>query len=305
MRIPFRRVKDVFALPVHWVLMALGPLPEAVQYGLLSGLALPVAAYYFSPGSHARRTLANFCRLTATSDPYAIYSHMVRNAIHAAVAFGQLMKRGPAAIVERCAFAPELQTQCDAIVAANGAAIVVMPHCVGSMLSAAAFARRYPTVVLVREPRSQFRSRLVRQYFDKLETEIVFVRRMGPSTVARAILRALHDHKFVVGTTDTARRTADTIEVRMFGQRVPLAAWPARFAARRHFPIVPCYARMDGRRIVLTAGEAYLEEDPTVSTQRWASHFEQSIRESPRDWLLMFDKHWARIFAAAAAARTG
>ena len=119
--------------------------------------------------------------------------------------------------------------------------------------------------------------------------------------MARAILRALHEKKFVIGTTDLARNGPDTVEVKFFGQAVPLPAWPARFSARRKIPILPGYIRVSGGRIVLSCDEPYIEQDAVAATQRWAAYFEKSIRESPADWVFMLDKHWSSVIAKAAA----
>ena len=144
---------------------------------------------------------------------------------------------------------------------------------------------------------------MLRRYFDKLGPELLFVRRTDPAIVARSILRALHEKKFVIGTTDLARNRPDTVEVKFFGQGVSLPAWPARFSARRKMPIMPGYIRVSGGRIVLSCDEPYIEPDAAVATQRWAAYFEKSIRESPADWVFMLDKHWSSVIARPPADR--
>lgn len=146
------------------------------------------------------------------------------------------------------------------------------------------------------------RQLLMRRYFDKLGPELLYVRHTEPSVVARGILRALHEKKFVIGTTDLTRNGADTVEVKFFGQPVPLPAWPARFSARRKIPILPGYIRISGGRIVLSCDEPYIEPDTVAATQRWAAYFEKSIREAPADWPFMLDKRWSGVIAKAASA---
>ena len=302
MRIRFRRVKDVAVHPAHWLIRAGRLLPERLQPLYFKSFGILGKACYFTPCSHARRTVGNFCRVTGRSDPRRIYFQIVDNLLFAASGFGRLMFDGTDAVAEMVTFDEAGAARLEAARAQYGAAILVVPHCAGSVLSAAGFARRFPTLVLVRESRSPRRARLLRRYFEKLGSELLFVRRADPAIVARTILRALHEKKFVIGTTDLAKNAPDTVEVKFFGQGVPLPAWPARFSARRKIPIIPAYIRLSGGRIVASCDEPYIEQDVAVATQRWAAYFEKSIRESPADWVFMLDKHWSSVIAKAAAA---
>jgi KDO2-lipid IV(A) lauroyltransferase len=300
MRIRFRRVKDVAARPAHWLIRAGRLLPERLQRSYFKSFGLLGKAYYFTPCSHARRTVGDFCRMTGRSDSQRIYFQIVDNLLFAASGFGRLMSDGTDAVAEMVTFDEASVARLEAVRAQYGAGILLVPHCATSVLSAAGFAKRFPTLVLIRESRNMSRSRLLRRYFDKLGSELLFVRRTDPAIVARTILRALHEKKFVIGTTDLARNAPDTVEVKFFGQGVPLPAWPARFSARRKIPIIPAYIRVSGGRIVPSCGEPYIEQDATVATQRWAGYFEKSIRESPADWAFMLDKHWSSVIAKAA-----
>jgi KDO2-lipid IV(A) lauroyltransferase len=300
MRIRFRRVKDVAVHPVHWLIRAGGLLPERLRRGYFKSFGLLGKACYFAPCCHARRTVGNFCRMTGRSDSRRIYFQIVDNLLFAASGFGRLMSDGTDAVAEMMTFDEASAARMEAVRARYGAGILLVPHCAASVLSAAGFARRFPTLVLVRESRNMSRSRLLRRYFDQLGAELLFVRRTDPTIVARTILRALHEKKFVIGTTDLTRNGPDTVEVKFFGQGVPLPAWPARFSARRKIPIMPSYIRVSGGRIVASCDEPYIEQDITVATQRWAGYFEKSIRESPADWVFMLDKHWSSVIAKAA-----
>jgi lauroyl/myristoyl acyltransferase len=302
MRIRFRWIKDVGVRPVHWLIRAGGLLPEWLRRPYFKSFGLLGKAYYFMPYNHARRAVGNFCRVTGRSDSRRIYFQIVDNLLFAASGFGRLMSDGTDAVAEMVRFDEASAARMEAVRAQYGAGILLVPHCAASVLSAAGFGKRFPSLVLVRESQSMSRSRLLRRYFEKLGPELLFVRRADPAVVARSILRALHDKKFVIGTTDLARNSSDTIEVKFFGQGVPLPAWPARFSARRKIPIMPGYIRVSGGRIVLSCDEPYIEPDAAVATQRWARYFEKSIRESPADWVFMLDKHWSSVISKAAAA---
>ena len=302
MRIRFRWIKDVAAWPAHWLVRAGGLMPDWLRRPYFQSFGLVGKAYYFTPCNHARRTVGNFCRVTGRSDSRRIYFQIVDNLLFAASGFGRLMSEGSDAVAAIVTFDEASAARMEAVRAQYGAGILLVPHCAASVLSAAGFGKRFPSLVLVRESRSVTRSRLLRQYFEKLGPELLFVRRNDPAVVARSILRALHEKKFVIGTTDLARDSADTIPVKFFGQVVPMPAWPARFSARRKIPIMPGYIRVSGGRILLSCDEPYIEQDAAVATQRWADYFEKSIRESPADWVFMLDKHWSSVLAKAAAA---
>lgn len=302
MRIRFRRVKDIVTVPVDRFIRATAAWPR-LQRTTFGALGLLMKAGYFVPGSHLRRTTRDFCRATGQANPRAICFGLIDNGMRAIATFGRLHRSGAEAIAEQVTLDDACIARIEKARAQFGTVIVVVPHCAGSVLSAAGIGRRYPTVVLVRESKSPHRSAILRQYFDKLGTDLFFVRRTDPTVVARGILRALHDRKLVVGTTDLLRKTDDTVEATMFGRRVTLPAWPARFSARRKVPILPAYIRMEQGRIVLVSGEAYIDDDLTAATQRWADFFERNIRQSPTDWMFMFDKRWSQVLANAARPR--
>jgi lauroyl/myristoyl acyltransferase len=282
---------------MDWLVRRAPPTLTKAVYG---GLGLGARLFYRLPGNHLRATMDNFCRLTGRDDPARLFGEFRRNTLLALSLFTRLAREGPEAVAQDIVFDEESLQRARKGRDEFGAGIFVVPHCAGSVLSATRFGREFPSVVLVRESKSEKRAAILRPYFEKLGPELLYVRRNDPAAIARGILKSLHDRKFVIGTTDLARKTADTVEVRMFGQPVHLPAWPARFSGRRKAPILPGYIRMQEGKIVLFCGEPYVEKDLAASTQRWAAYFEDNIRRSPADWLFMFDKRWSRIIAQAA-----
>lgn len=296
MRIKFRRVKDLAARPIHGALR----MPEWLARTAFGSVGLVAKSLYFVPGSHVRRTARNFCALTGRDDPRAMYFDLVNKAARAATLFGRLIREGREAVAGELLMDESVVRTCDELRAGGQGAIFVVPHCVASVLSTAGFAKRYPTVVLLREPRDLQRSAILKQYLEKLGAELFYVRRTEPTTVARGVLRALHDRKFIIGTTDLLRKNEDSTEVQVFGQSIRMVAWPARFAIRRGAPLVPTYVRINAGRIALTISEPYMGETVESATQRWASQFETWFRQYPSDWLFMYDKRWAGVIAEAA-----
>jgi len=296
-------MKDVIAWPVHWLLKGTAPLPGPLRRAIFGCAGLAWKGYYFVPGNHMRRTASELCAVIGRDDPRRIYFEMMNKVAVVADAFGRLLRHGPEAVAEMTGFDEGGARPFREAYEQRGGAIVVAPHCVGSVLSAAGFGKTFPTVLLVRESRSEARSALLREYLERLGPEVVFVRRARPQTVTRHILRALRERKLIVGTTDLLRHQEDTVAAEMFGQPVWLPGWPARFAARRKVPIVPAYIRTEPGRVRVLGDEPYIEEDVARSTQRWASFFERSIRAHPSDWVFMFEKRWARVIGAAAGTR--
>lgn len=301
MRIHFRRVKDFSVIPMDWFIRS-APLSPRMIKASLGTLGFAASAYYSLPGNHLRRTLRNFCRLTGRDGPGRIFAEVRRNTLQAFSLFTRLVREGADAVAENIVFDEASLALARRARDEYGAGIFVVPHCAGSVLSATRFGREFPSVVLVRESKSERRAAVLRPYFEKLGPELLYVRRADPPAIARGILKALHDKKFIIGTTDLIRKAEDTVEVTMFGQRVHMPAWPARFSARRKAPILPGYIRMQDGKIVLSCDEPYIEKDLAAGTQRWASCFEKNFRQYPADWLFMFDKRWSAVLAQAAEA---
>lgn len=294
----FRSIKDLIAQPLHGI----AGLPEPVTRGAMAAFGALARAIYFVPGSHVRRTVTQFGVVTGRSDPWRIYSGMVRNLQQAGLHFARLKRSGRAPLVARTIIDKTLEREYARFGRGAHGLMFLVPHCAGAVLSSAGLQEFCPTVLLVREPKSAARQELMMEYVAKLGPEYILSRNASPGTVMRHIMRSLRDAKVIVGTTDVITPSADTVETSAFGQRVHSPAWPARIAARLNVPIVPGFIKMEGGQIRMIAAEGYVESDVEKSTQRWMSSFERFFRQYPSDWVFMLDKRWARVFAAAAAA---
>jgi len=297
----FRPVKDAIALPLHRFGNLIAALPETFARAVLASIGAAAKASYFVPESPIPRTVANFSRAAGLSDPWPIYSQMVRNVEHAALHYAHLFRYGRSKLLSQTVIDPSWATEYQRLGSSNRGLMILVPHCVGAVLSSAGLSKFCPTTLLVREPRSPARCQLMLEYVQKLGPKYILSRNVPPATVMRNIVRALRDGQVVVGTTDVVTRGADTVETQAFGQTIHSPAWPARISARFGVPIVPGYIRMDGPQITILAAEGYHDTDIQNSTQHWVSHFEHWFRRYPSDWAFMLDKHWARVFSAASA----
>jgi lauroyl/myristoyl acyltransferase len=294
----FRAIKDLIALPLHWM----AGRPECVARATLGTIGALARTAYFVPGSHVRQTVADFCRVTDRSDPWRIYSIMVRNLQQAGLYYASLKRNGRSELLANTIIDASLATQYSRLRQTAGGSIFLVPHCAAAVLSSARLSTFCPTVLLVREPRSPTRQALMMNYLEFLGVEFILTRMVPPATVVRNILRALQDNKVIVGTTDVIHPAPDTVETWAFGQRICSPAWPAKIAARLGVPILPGFIHLEGPQIRLLADEGYLASDVQQSTQRWMSSFERWFRRYPSDWVFMLDKRWARVLAAAAQA---
>jgi len=297
----YRPVKDAIALPLHRFGNFIAGLPENFRRAILASIGGLAKASYFVPGSPIPRTVGNFCSAAGRSDPWRVYSQMIRNVEHAASHYATLFRYGRSKLLSQTVIDPSWAVEYERFGSGNRGLIVLVPHCVGAVLSSAALSNFCPTTLLVREPRSPARRQLMLEYVQKLGPEYILSRNTPPATVMRNIVRSLREGQVVVGTTDVVTKGPDTVETEAFGQCIHSPGWPARISARFGVPIVPGFIRMDGPQITLLAAEGYHEADIEKSTQRWVSNFEHWFRRYPSDWAFMLDKHWARVFSAASA----
>jgi len=300
MKIHFRAVKNVIARPLHRFGYLLAGLPPGMGSAVMGSIGALAKAAYFVPDGHLSRTMDNFCHVAGRSDPWPIFSRMINNIEHAALHFTSLYRYGREELLAQTAIDPRLEAELRRLSGEKKGGIILVPHCAGAVLSSARLSTVCQTVLLVREPKDPGRGRLLLEYLQKLGPEFIFARNAPPAQVIRNIVRALKEGKIVVGTTDLVKADTDTIETRIFDERIHSPAWPARLSARLDVPIIPGYIHMQGRQITLLGDEGCLDQDIQRSTQRWVSSFEKRFRQYPSDWVFMLDKNWARILAMAA-----
>jgi lauroyl/myristoyl acyltransferase len=297
----FRPVKDAIAFPLHRFGNLIARLPGGYGRAILSPIGGLAKAGYFVPGSPIARTVRNFCRAAGRDDPWPVYSEMIGNVEHAALHYATLFRYGRSKLLSQTIIDPSLATEYQRFGSGNRGLMILVPHCIGAVLSSAGLNNFCPSTLLVREPRSPARCELMLEYVQKLGPKYILSRNTPPATVMRNIARALREGQVVVGTTDVVTKGADTIEIRAFGQRIQSPAWPAKISARFGVPIVPGFIRMEGPQITLLTAKGYHEPDIEKSTQRWMTNFEEWFRLYPSDWAFMLDKHWGRVFSAAGA----
>jgi KDO2-lipid IV(A) lauroyltransferase len=284
--------------------LATSPAPiRSAGYGALRGL---LWLLYYCPYSHMRKTADALAFAAGTNGGRAIYSRFVSGLSHAAFRM-ELISQGRTEEIDRLFRLPERE-QFEACLSETGSALLVVPHCHGSLIAVRGLAARYPTLLLVREPKNDSRAKAERRFFAHMGCEVLDVRRNSETMVARAVLKALREGKIVIGTVDRIKKapaadepvSGDTVRVHMFGEPVGIAGWPARFAAKAGVPILPVMTEHTAENVTLHLGEPVTAGDIRQTTQSWASALEAFFCRFPGDWIFAYDKHWARILASRA-----
>lgn len=297
----FRRVKDAAAPIVHGGLTLAARAPDGTADAVFRLAGAVAKLLYFLPGGHPRRTAMRFARVRGHDDARRVYFQTIDKLVRVLGLCRGLMRHDGDYIGRQFRLEDDARGVVERARREDGAAILVVPHCVGSVMGMAGFCRTVPSLVLLRESRDPGRAAVIRRYLDRLGVDTCDVRRTDATTVAYHILHALQAGKVVVGTTDVIRRKPDTVPVRMFGQQVWVPNWPARFSARRGVPIVPAYVRLDEHGLTMQAGPSFVAgRDLSAASQQWADYFEACFRAYPADWVFQFDKRWAGVLAAAA-----
>lgn len=308
MKFSFTRFKDRVAGPVDAVAKTLGTAPRPLQIAGYAALRALLWLIYFCPRSPLRKTASALAVAVGQNNPRRIYAGFVNGLSQTAYRM-ELISQGRTDEIDALLRLPE-RDRLEQLATDGGGALLVMPHCHGSLVMVRALAARYPMLMLIREPKNDARAAAQRRFFNHMGCEILDVRRNSEATVARAVLKALRHGKFVIGTVDRIQnapsvdeqvsRTTDNVRVTVFGQPVGIAGWPARFAAKAKVPILPVMVEQTEDAVTLHLGEPISVGEIQATTQTWASALECFFKRFPNDWIFAYDKHWARVLNAQA-----
>ncbi len=282
-------------------LLDLSPrLPPGFHENCIAFSCALLRAFYWFPLNPWRKAARDAALLSGRPGRGGeIYRRLVDNLAEVASLFLVVIRSGAAAASGRMGFEEGSAGKIAAVMSEHGAGFLLLPHCVGGVLSAAFFARAVPTVVLSKGPPTPKRAEIQRKFIKMLGVELLVIDDMEKSTVARNILRVIKSGKFIVATTDLMKKTSESIESTFFGRPVHLPSWPARFSAKTGCPIVPGYVSVRNGRLEIRAGDPYVEKDLAAATRRWSSEFEKYILERPEDWAFLFDLRWGKILREA------
>lgn len=308
MKFSFTRFKDRMSGAVNAASKGLGEAPAPIRKAGLGALRALLWSIYYWPGSYMRRTAGALAVAVGQNNPRRIYAGFVNGLSRAAYRM-ELISQGRTGEIDALLQLPE-KDRLETLVTGGGGALLVMPHCHGSLIMVRALAARYPMLMLIREPKCDARAAMQRRFFAHMGCEIVDVRRTSEAMVARAVLKALRRGKIVIGTVDRIRqappedepvsKTSDNVRVTVFGQPVGIVGWPARFAAAARVPILPAIVEQREDAVTLHLGEPVSAGEIQATTQAWSSALERFFNRFPGDWIFAYDKHWSRVLCAQA-----
>ncbi|HMB48157.1 MAG TPA: hypothetical protein VKN63_07770, partial [Afifellaceae bacterium] len=189
MKFSFTRFKDRISSVTNAASRKLGAAPRPVQvvgYGLLRGL---LWGLYYWPRSHMKKTARALAAATGTMTPREIYRGFANGLTRTALRMERI-SQGRTSEIDALFRMPEKE-RFETLLQENGGMLMVMPHCHGSLLTVRCLAARYPTLMLIREPKNDARAEAQRRFFAHLGCEVLDVRRASEAQVARSVLKAL------------------------------------------------------------------------------------------------------------------
>jgi len=301
----WEKVKE---LGVHFVAHALrhmDALPDRFYLGCVElGTALLRSVYYV-PGNPWRRACRHVAALGGGRHTgRAVYMGLVDRLAAVAALYVKLLRAGPEAVLDAMGFEEGSEAVVRSVAGKDGGGFLLLPHCIGGVLSAAYFARVVPTVIISRGPSSPRRAEIQRTFIERLGVELLVIDDMAKSTVARSILRVVKAGKFIVATTDLMKQTAESIPAEFFGQPIHLPSWPARFSAKTGRPVVAGYVLVADGGLAIRASAVVRGKDVADVTERWSRSFQEDILADPWDWAFLFDLRWGRLLSRAAVEGT-
>jgi len=270
-------------------------IPRGFFEAIASAAGALLRAYWHFPLNPWRGTIRAAIAIGARGrSPSWIYSNLVDATISTGLGFLQAHVKGVDSVLPRIRFAPGSREKIESMAARYGRGIIVIPHCVGGIFSAALFARKFPTLILSKGPKNQRRADVQRRFMEPLGLNLLVLDRNSAVAAARQFMKALKEGHFIVGTCDLDYRRDDSLPSTMFGLEVNLPSWPARFARQAKAPIIPGYAAVEGGRVTIIIGDPIVERDLEKATRAWAAAFERFILNRPWDWAFLADLKWGR-----------
>jgi lauroyl/myristoyl acyltransferase len=290
---------------LHWALRhssaGVALLPVRVLIGVMRLL-------YRWPGNPLRLSCESICRLSRRSaqplEPRQVYRQFLSNALAVMENYFHLHRYGIDRVSDRIRLATQDAALMRELVEAHGGVILAVPHNVASAFSSLKLNQAFPLLVVARNSPSIARTRVTLDFFERMRVPILMVRGGNRFELSRRLFSVLKKGQVIAATLENIDSSDKAVKVRMFGQRVGLADWAAKIAARTGVPLVPVYFQSRGRASTVIVGEPLITTDIETAVQHYASFFEQHILRDPASWAYLADKRWRRLLADASGATT-
>ncbi len=290
------RLKGAAFPALHWLIRHT-PRPVALLPARLVTVLLRLR--YFLPGYRLRAACLAISHLRGHGDARRIHRRFLGNALDVIANFVCLYQQGRASVLPRIYIADEDVERVRRLTGQHGGVILAVPHNVASAFSALRIGHCFDMLLVAKNPRTAARTRIALDFYERMHLSVLMVRGGNPFELSRTLFSVLRKGKLVAATLDNQDRSANAVQVRMFGQTVGLPGWAARIAARRQVPVVPAWFHSTGRDIRVLIGRPILSDDVARIVQHYADFFQQHILEDPESWAYLADKHWQALLARA------
>jgi lauroyl/myristoyl acyltransferase len=299
--IGWERGKEAGVYVLDFLLKRFDVMPDRFYLGIIELFSAVLSAFYYFPWNPWRSACRDMAILRGRGRGRDIYVGLVENLAAVGRIYVTLLRHGCERAVEQMGFEDGSLEIARRVSQEYGGGFLLVPHCVGGILSAACFARAVPTVIISKGPPSAKRAEMQRAFIEMLGVELLVIDSMVKSTVARSIFRTVKGGKIIVATTDLMKKTDESLPATFFSQAIHLPSWPARFSKKMKRPIVPCYIFVRDGRLVMRLNEPFVAKSIEEGTERWSRAFQKDILESPADWAFLFDLRWGKLLAASVA----
>jgi lauroyl/myristoyl acyltransferase len=300
-RIGFGAAKGLAVRLFDFILLFRNVIPRFVFRIFLQSVVLFFKTTWFLPFHPWRAAAKNLLHLGAAGrSPREIFFQLVDGCRFVALAFLDAHRNGVESVLPRIRITENAHRIFEDVAREGGKAIVVLPHVLAGIFSAALITTKYKTLILSRGPRVPKRAEIQRKFMAPLGLKLLVLDRTSPVLAARQFLTAIKAGHLIVGTTDLNYKRDDSVETTVFGETVHFPSWPARFSRQTRAPILPGYVRIRDGFAEVDLAEPIRERDVASATRAWAAAFEKMILSSPQDWAFLCDRRWGQLLRRAA-----
>jgi KDO2-lipid IV(A) lauroyltransferase len=184
-------------------------------------------------------------------------------------------------------------------------ALMVCPHLIGHEIMAGSATAELPITVLVRKSPEPEYEAIKQRWYAAVGVEVAYRPQKGSALQGlgemTAALRVLRKNRILAITPDLVQKAGTGIPVQLFGRTIELPAGAFFLAVRTGAPLLPSFFHREGDRYRLWTHDplpiaGHLERDAAVAdaAQRWATLFEEFVREHPDMWQFWLDKRWQK-----------
>lgn len=188
-----------------------------------------------------------------------------------------------------------------------GGGLIAPAHCINYLVSLVQLNRHLPVSIYLRWSKDARKVELKRRWCDAAGLDVIIEppALTNPAARAELIVNAIRDGKTVAITPDLAQRSTEGVPVRWLDRIVYLPAGPASLAMLAEVPMLPLFARPEGRQQVLSFAAPIAvtrlsranggrTESIRRAMQIWADGFDRFVRTCPDQWFLWGDNRWTR-----------